>query len=122
MFANCMGWQGPRCGGEKSRRLLCLAVQPFVTGSHMNPKQPDRRNFLKNGAALAGLAGGASARALPLAAEPAPERIDDLHKYGERSRFVTSERDGCICNPERRLENEPRAFGMKTPLQDSVGM
>jgi sulfane dehydrogenase subunit SoxC len=88
----------------------------------MTPKQPDRRTFLKSGAALAGLAVGAPAIANPLAAEPPPDRIDDLHKYGERSRFVTSQRDGCLCNPERRLENEPRAFGMKTPLQDSVGM
>src|SRR6266566_5447857 len=88
----------------------------------MNPKQPDRRNFLKNGAALAGLAVGASASALPLAAEPAAERIDDLHLYGERSHFVDSVRNGSIGNPERRLENEPRAFGLRSPLQDSVGM
>src|ERR1700690_630556 len=85
----------------------------------MNPKQSDPRRFLKNGAALAGLA---SASALPLAAEPAPERIDDLHTYGERSRFVASVRIGSINNPERRLPNELREFGLKTPLQDSVGM
>ncbi len=36
----------------------------------MNPKQTDRRAFLKNGAALAGLAVGATATALPAAAEP----------------------------------------------------
>lgn len=88
----------------------------------MNPKKTDRRRFLKSGAALAGLAVGASTGAGPLAAEPAPERIDDLHLYGERSHFVNSVRDGSINNPERRLENEPQAFGMKTPLQDSVGM
>ncbi len=88
----------------------------------MNPKKTDRRRFLKSGAALAGLAVGASTGAGPLAAEPAPERIDDLHLYGERSHFVNSVRNGSINNPERRLENEPQAFGMKTPLQDSVGM
>ena len=88
----------------------------------MNPKKTDRRLFLKSGAALAGLAVGASTGAGPLAAEPAPERIDDLHLYGERSHFVNSVRNGSINNPERRLENEPQAFGMKTPLQDSVGM
>jgi sulfane dehydrogenase subunit SoxC len=88
----------------------------------MNPKQSDRRRFLKNGAALAGLAVGTSVSALPLAAEPAPERIDDLHTYGERSRFVTSGRIGSINNPERRLPDEPQVFGLKTPLQDSVGM
>ena len=89
----------------------------------MNLKQTDRRRFLNGGvAALAGLAVGASTGAGPLAAEPAPERIDDLHRYGERSHFVNSVRTGSINNPERRLENEPVAFGLKTPLQDSAGM
>jgi sulfane dehydrogenase subunit SoxC len=88
----------------------------------MTPKQPDRRTFLKSGAALAGLAVGASSIASPIHAEPAPERIDDLHLYGERSRFVNSTRNGSVGNPERRLENEPRAFGLRSPLQDSVGM
>jgi sulfane dehydrogenase subunit SoxC len=88
----------------------------------MNPKNSDRRRFLKSGAALAGLAVGASASALPLAAEPAPERVDDLHLYGERSHFVDSVRVGSINNPERRLKDEPVAFGLKSPLQDQVGM
>jgi len=88
----------------------------------MNTKQTDRRRFLKSGAALAGLAVGASTGAGPLAAEPVPERIDELHLYGERSHFVDSVRIGSINNPERHLENEPSAFGLKTPLQDSVGM
>ncbi|MGD0906973.1 MAG: sulfite dehydrogenase [Candidatus Acidiferrales bacterium] len=88
----------------------------------MNPKKSDRRRFLKSGAALAGLAVGAATGARSLAAEPAPERIDDLHLYGERSHFVNSLRTGSINNPERRLEHEPVAFGLRTPLQDSVGM
>jgi hypothetical protein len=88
----------------------------------MNPKNSDRRRFLKNGAALAGLAVGASASALPLAAEPAPEKVDELHLYGERSHFVNSIRNGSINNPERRLKDEAVAFGLRTPLQDSVGM
>jgi len=88
----------------------------------MNPKKSDRRRFLKNSAALAGLAVGASSSAIPATAEPAPERIDDLHAYGERSHFVNSVRIGSINNPERHLENEPVAFGLATPLQDSVGM
>src|ERR1700688_563515 len=88
----------------------------------MNPKKTDRRRFLKSGAALAGLAVGASTGAGPLAAEPAPERIDDLHLYGERSHFVNSVRNGSINNPERRLKDEPVAFGLKSPLQDQVGM
>ena len=90
----------------------------------MNPKQTDRRRFLKNGAALAGLAVGASATALPAAAaaEPALEKVDELHLYGERSHFVTTVRNGSINNPERRLKDEAVAFGLRTPLQDSAGM
>ncbi|HWY76509.1 MAG TPA: molybdopterin-dependent oxidoreductase, partial [Verrucomicrobiae bacterium] len=90
----------------------------------MKPKQTDRRGFLKNGAALAGLAVGASAIARPAAAaaEPALEKIDELHLYGERSHFVTDVRNGSINNPERRLKDEAVAFGLRTPLQDSVGM
>ena len=88
----------------------------------MKPKQTDRRGFLKNGAALAGLAVGASAAALPAAAEPALEKVDELHLYGERSHFVTDARNGSINNPERRLKDEPVAFGLRTPLQDSFGM
>jgi sulfane dehydrogenase subunit SoxC len=88
----------------------------------MNPKQTDRRRFLKNGAALAGLAVGASASALPVAAEPALEKVDELHLYGERSHFVSTVRDGSINNPERRIKDEAVAFGLRTPLQDSVGM
>jgi sulfane dehydrogenase subunit SoxC len=88
----------------------------------MNPKQSGRRRFLKNGAALAGLAVGASASALPVTAEPALEHVDELHQYGARSHFVESVRVGSINNPERRLPNEPRDFGLKTPLQDSAGI
>src|SRR6266481_868134 len=89
----------------------------------MNPKQTDRRRFLKNGAALAGLAVGASASALPAtAAEPPLEKIDELHLYGERSHFVNSVRNGSINNPERRVKDEQVAFGLRTPLQDTVGM
>jgi sulfane dehydrogenase subunit SoxC len=91
----------------------------------MIPKKTDRRRFLKSSAALAGLAVGASATALPAAAtaaEPPLEKIDELHLYGERSHYVTSVRNGSINNPERRLKDEPVAFGLRTPLQDSVGM
>ena len=58
----------------------------------MKPKQPNRRQFLKNGAALAGLTVGASAVARSLSAESTEERIDIVHKYGERSRFVKRSR------------------------------
>ncbi len=93
----------------------------------MNPKQPDRRRFLKSGAALAGLAVGASAAthslsAEPVTAEPTEERIDLLHKYGERSHYVHSVRYGGLNNPERVVPGEPRTFGFAAPLQDSTGM
>src|SRR5580704_2899074 len=87
----------------------------------MNPKEPARRQFLKRGAALAGLAVAAPA-ALPAADASVLEKVDELHVYGERSHFVTSVRNGSINNPERHLPDEPAAFGMKTPLQDSAGM
>jgi len=76
----------------------------------MTPKQSDRRTFLKSGAVLAGLAVGAPVVGNSVAAQPVPERIDELHLYGDRSRFVKTSRNGSIGNPERRLENEPRAF------------
>ncbi|HLJ15582.1 MAG TPA: hypothetical protein VKV15_13865, partial [Bryobacteraceae bacterium] len=81
----------------------------------MNSKSTDRRRFLKSSAALAGLAVGASATALPAAAaEPPLEKVDELHLYGERSHFVTTVRNGSINNPERRLKDEPVAFGLRT--------
>jgi sulfane dehydrogenase subunit SoxC len=86
----------------------------------MNPKEPSRRRFLKNGAALAGLAVGASATKASAADAP-EERVDLLHKVGERSHFVDAIRRGSANNPERRLPDEPRNFGISTPLQDSDG-
>jgi sulfane dehydrogenase subunit SoxC len=89
----------------------------------MNPKKPSRRLFLKNGAALAGLAVGASAAANSATAADVPEEhVDQLHKHGERSHFVDSIRHGSINNPERHLPDEPHAFGLTSPLQDSAGM
>src|SRR5580693_3692368 len=88
----------------------------------MNPNKPSRRRFLKNSAALAGLAVGASATANSVTAEVPVANIDELHKHGERSHFVDSIRRGSINNPERHLPGEPRAFGLTTPLQDSAGM
>src|ERR1700689_5049138 len=88
----------------------------------MNPKKPGRRQFLKSGAALAGLAAGVAATEKAIAADAPVANIDELHKHGERSHFVDSIRRGSINNPERHLPDEPRAFGLTTPLQDSAGI
>ena len=91
----------------------------------MGAKRPDRREFLRGGAALAGgLTVGAAEPALGQA-PPEPERYvrgdPDLIAYGERSRFVTSVR---IPHPPGGRES-PDAFGLvfhvAAPLQDSVG-
>ena len=90
----------------------------------MGTKRPDRREFLRGGAALAGgLTVGAAEPALGQA--PEPERFirgeADMIAYGERSRFVTSAR---IPHPPGGRES-PDAFGLvfhvAAPLQDSVG-
>ena len=87
----------------------------------MNPKESDRRRFLKGGAALAGLAVGASARALAIPDSPR-SHVDDLHDYGERSRYVTDIRTGSVNDPQRHIAGEARDVGLRTPHQDSVGM
>jgi sulfane dehydrogenase subunit SoxC len=88
----------------------------------MNPRKSGRRQFLKSGAAFAGVIVGATAVERSFAADVPMERVDELHKHGERSHFVDSVRGGSANNPERRLPNEPRTFGLTTPLQDSAGM
>ncbi|MCE2541791.1 MAG: molybdopterin-dependent oxidoreductase [Acidobacteria bacterium] len=91
----------------------------------MGTKRPDRREFLRGGAALAGgLTVGAVKPALGQA--PEPERFirgnADMIAYGERSPFVTSVR---IPHPPGGRES-PDAFGLvfhvAAPLQDSVGV
>ena len=89
----------------------------------MDAKRPDRRGFLKTGAALAGgLTLGAVERAnAQLPADPPMIRgSEDLVAYGGRSRFVTSVRT-THGNPA-----SPDAFGLvkhvAAPLQDSVGV
>ncbi len=88
----------------------------------MDGKKPNRRKFLKGGAAIAGLAAGAAQAADTQA--PAPKWHEkgtnkELIAYGERSRFVTSIRAPVA---ER---TSPDDFGLMfhvlTPLQDSVG-
>src|SRR6266700_3054340 len=86
----------------------------------MDPKKPNRRRFLKGGAALAGMAAGG----VPLAKGQTPgtpaKKIDELIAYGERSRFVTSTRMPVAGR------HSPDEFGLTfhvlTPLQDSVGI
>ena len=97
----------------------------------MGSTRPDRRRFLKGGAALAGgLTLGAVEPAL--GQTPAPGQSgegqsqvpdyssDELIAYGERSRFVTSKRIPHGGRPS------PDQFGLvfhvATPLQDSVGV
>ena len=97
----------------------------------MGSKKPDRRVFLKRGAALAGgLTLGAvepAIRQTPVSGqsvEGQSQQVPDysseeLIAYGERSRFVTSVRIPHGSRPS------PDAFGLvfhtATPLQDSVG-
>jgi sulfane dehydrogenase subunit SoxC len=90
----------------------------------MNPTLSARRRFLKNGATLAGLALGAagSSSAQTMVPETHKASLDDLHAYGRRSHFVTSVRVGSINNPDTRKEGDRRDVGLRTPLQDSVGM
>src|SRR3984957_6436943 len=88
----------------------------------MNPTQTGRRLILMRGAGRPGLAVRGAGAPLPGAAEPSLEKVDELHLFGERSHFVTAVRNGSINNPERRLKDEPVAFGLRTALQDSVGM
>lgn len=90
----------------------------------MDSKRSGRRRFLEQGgAALAGLAAGAVSPvgAQTPAAPAAPAKsVDELVKYGERSRFVTS-----IRVPQAQRPS-PDRFGMLfhicTPLQDQLGM
>ena len=99
----------------------------------MHARRRDRRGFLKEGAALAGLALGAARTAsgqtpAPQASVPvleAPtkgtrELAKELIAYGERSRFVTSKRVPVAARMS------PDMFGLTfhvlTPLQDSVGI
>ena len=98
----------------------------------MGSERPDRRAFLRRGAAVAGgLTLGAAAPGIREAvasgqsveekSQEAPDySSDELIAYGERSRFVTSKRIPHGGRPS------PDAFGLvfhvATPLQDSVGV
>ena len=88
----------------------------------MNPKERGRRRFLKEGAALAGLAVGAirSASGQTLGSAIPEVSPKDLTLYGERSRFENSARTVWSVAVVRSLgAASSRLF---TPLQDSVGI
>src|SRR5215470_14431652 len=88
----------------------------------MDSKRPNRRGFLRDGAALAGLTAGAARSASGQAASDlrAKGTTKELIAYGERSRFVNSIRVPVAERPS------PDAFGLMfhvlTPLQDSSGI
>lgn len=91
----------------------------------MASKHPDRREFLKRGAALAGgltLGGAGSAigqTPASAAQEPQDWESDALVAYGERSRYVTSVR---IPHGGRPSPDEfGLTFHIASPLQNSVG-
>ena len=89
----------------------------------MSSKKSPRRQFLKKGAALAGLAAGAvSSPAKNLFAADTPAAgAEALHAYGERSHFEKDARIGSIAMwpivPGAR-----RDYGFRSPLQDSIGI
>src|SRR5512135_865504 len=89
----------------------------------MKPKDSGRRLFLKNGAALAGLAVGAVRTASGQTSPPenSAARPMDLHSYGERSRYETSARLGAPGLYDPAPPGYHRDFGYRTPIQDSVG-
>jgi sulfane dehydrogenase subunit SoxC len=88
----------------------------------MDPKKKSRRNFLKDSAAVAGLAVGAMGPAGALAAateSPSGKSLKELVAYGERSRFVTSARVPVAERPSP--DNFGMLFHVLSPLQESVG-
>ncbi len=90
----------------------------------MNSKESGRRRFLKNSAALAGLAVGAiqPAKGQSAGSEKLEERPRDIHTYGERSRFENSVRTGAMGLYDPARPGDHRDFGFRTPIQDSVGI
>jgi sulfane dehydrogenase subunit SoxC len=90
----------------------------------VNPKQSGRRGFLKDSAALAGLAVGAVRSVSGATLGPATTEIrpKDSHAYGDRSRFENSVRRGSMGLFDAPPEGWSRDFGLRTPIQDSVGI
>src|SRR5262245_31198279 len=88
----------------------------------MGSKRPARRDFLREGAALAGgLTLGAAAPALGQHHQPTMIKEGDQQiAYGERSRHVTSVRIAHGGRPSP--DNWGLTFHIAAPLQDSVGV
>ena len=94
----------------------------------MDSKPRNRRGFLKQGAALAGLVVGAGVPAsAQTAAAPAAAAPDEHHSslpeliaYGERSRFVTSKREPVM--DRHSPDDFGLTFHVNTPLQDQLGI
>jgi sulfane dehydrogenase subunit SoxC len=85
----------------------------------MNPKESGRRQFLKNSAALAGLA--ATAISPAGATPPASESVEQLHAYGERSHFESWTRNGKHLWPPDG-QSGTRDYGFRSPLQHQLSM
>src|SRR6478736_4342219 len=86
----------------------------------MDSKRPNRRGFLKGGAAMAGMAAGGVRLANAQTPGTPSKKVDELIAYGERSRFVTSIR---VPVAERHSPDEfGLTFHVLTPLQDSIGI
>ena len=86
----------------------------------MASKRFNRRGFLKDSVAFAGLAAGGRQVAKGQSQGMPSKKIDELIAYGERSRFVTSIR---IPVAERHSPDEfGLTFHVLTPLQDSFGI
>jgi len=85
----------------------------------MNHRDHGRRQFIKSGIALTGLAAGAGIGTASAQTADSAVPAKDLEAYGERSRFVTSVR---LFPPPFN----PNPFGLTehlyTPLQDSIGI
>ncbi len=83
----------------------------------MNPKESARRRFLKNGAALAGLAAGAMRSARGKALEVPYEGLDKIDQpYGGRSRFDR------IARMVEKEYGAGRSASLVTPIQHLRGI
>lgn len=90
----------------------------------MERGKPDRRRFLRDSAALAGVALGATRIASgqeSADSDPGLAHLKAVHAYGQRSSFEKSIRIGNN-GLDRPAPGVPRDLGMRSPLQDVVGI